>query len=194
MLWIRAFFWDITQPGSAGSQGETAHAKNRTHARQGLSCRRGGNILQIWCALHTVAEEGRWVLSHAHVNRDDGHILLKLHHVCCCFRLNERLRESLCVREGGKPYRPVIILYKLAICSTVLLTKQRFEPAWRFNIPQVLLSAVSAGLVDGCVFSDWSWTSSQCLKLGPHFKLVSGRYILIGNNVAQFHFFPTILH
>lgn len=38
---------------------------------------------------------GRLVLSHVHVNRDDGHILLKLHHVCCCFRLNERVSDCV---------------------------------------------------------------------------------------------------
>lgn len=114
--------------------------KTRARVCLSLSCHHGGNILQIWCALHKVAEEERWVLSHAHVNRDDGHIL-KLQHVCYCFKLNEKVH--VCV-WGVKALQasdyPIWISHKqfCSVCCRTGLILHRccllLPRAWRMSV------------------------------------------------------------
>lgn len=136
--------------------------KTRARVCLSLSCHHGGNILQIWCALHKVAEEERWVLSHAHVNKDDGHIL-KLH--MCVTALN-LMRKCMYVCGGWKPYRPVIILYELAIsnsvcCRTGLILHRcclLLPRAWRMS---VFLSVVE--LESCCNILIWTHVRSVTL-------------------------------
>lgn len=54
-------------------------------------CKFEGQYIQL-------QSKGVVYLSHTHVERNDGHILQKIYHSCCCIKPNERLSDTVCMR------------------------------------------------------------------------------------------------